>query len=98
MLEDTIGSLAVFAQQALPISLVGWLAVQLLYQSVRQDGGLFFEGLYTFLAVWSLITIVNYSTKGRASPSISAFTFSLLAMGVLVLLICAVVRAFSSKR
>ncbi len=98
MLDGIIGSLAVFARQALPISLVAWLAIQLLYQSVRQDGGLFFEGLYTFLAVLSLITIVNYSTNGRASPAISAFTFWLLAIGVLVSLLRAVVWLFSPKR
>lgn len=98
VLDDIIGSLPAFARQALPISLIAWLAIQLLYQSVRQGVGLFFEPLYTFLAVWSLITIINNSTNGRSSPAISALTLSLLAMGVLVLFVRVVVWVFSPKR
>ncbi len=97
-MEDFLARIIIFARQALPISLVAWLAIQLLYQSIRQDGSFFFEGLYTFLAVWSLITIVNYNTNGIYSSAITTLTLSLLAMGVLVLLVRAVLRAFSPRR
>ncbi len=98
MLEDFLARITVFARQALPISFVAWLAIQLLYQAVRQGEGLFFEGLYTFLAVWGLITIVNYNTNGIYSSAITALTLSLLGMGALAVLIRAVVWILSPKQ
>jgi hypothetical protein len=98
VVDNIIGSLPTFARQALPISLAAWLAIQLVYQSIRQGEGFFFEGIYTFLAVWSLITVVNYRTSGESLPAISAFTYSLLAIGAFVSLIRVVMWLFSPKR
>ena len=98
MAEDFLARIIVFARQAVPISFVAWLAIQLLYQAVRQGEGLFFEGLYTFLAVWGLITIVNYNTNGAYSSAITALTLSLLAVGALAALIRAVVWILSPKK
>jgi len=98
MMSDVYGSLFGYARQALPISFVAWLAIQLLYQAVRYGDGLFFEAVYTFLAVWGLITIVNYNTTGAYSSAITALTLSLLGMGALVSLIRAVVWLLSPKQ
>ncbi len=98
MMSDFYGSLFGYARQALPISFVAWLAVQLLYQAVRQGEGFFFVCLYTFLAVWGLITIVNYNTNGMYSSAITALTLSLLGMGALAALIRAVVWILSPKQ
>jgi hypothetical protein len=98
MTGDFYGYLFGNAQQALPVSLVAWLAIQLLYQAVRQGEGLFFEGVYTFLAVWGLITIVNYNTNGVYSSAITALALSLLGMGALAPLIRAVVWILSPKQ
>ncbi len=97
-MEDFLARIIASARQALPISLVAWLAIQLLYQAVRQAEGLFFEGLYTFLGVWGLITIVNYNTNGIYSSAITALTLSLLGMGALAALIRAVVWILSPKQ
>ncbi len=98
MVNGIFGSLPDFVRQSLLISFVAWLAIQLLYQAVRQGEGLLFEGLYSFLAVSSLITVVNYSTNGRSSPAMTALAFSLLGIGFLASLIRAVVWVFSPKQ
>ncbi len=98
MMGDFYGSLFGYARQALPISFVAWLAVQLLYQAVRQGEGLFFEGVYTFLTVWGLITIVNYNTNGAYSSAITALILSLLGIGALASLIRGVVWLLSPKQ
>ncbi len=95
MLDEMFGYLPDLARQALPLSIVAWLALQLLFYSLRRGQGSIFGGLHVFLAIWVLFTLAKYSNNAEFFPALHALSLSLLAIALLVSLVRAVGWAIS---
>ena len=100
-MDETLATLVRLGMEVLPVSAVGWLGLRLLASSIGQaQKPVRLGGPIAFIFVWSFAVFVRFKIDGGASSILSILYISLLALGVIALLVRLLIRAFArpSKR
>ena len=95
-MDETLATLFRLGTEVLPISAVGWLGLRLLAWSIGQaQKPVRLGGPIAFIFIWAFAVFVRFKMDGGAFSILSILYSSLLALGVIALLVRLLIRAFA---